>query len=488
MKPYYQDNRVTQYCGDALNVLPELPTESIDLLVTDPPYGIGFMGKDWDKALPDKAIWQECFRVLKDGAFAFVMSIPRADCLSRMIISLEDAGFMVNFTPIFWAYASGFPKAQNISLAIDKQECRRRLSEELGRKPTKEEFSEAWHEFREVVDKYQYPDKCNRNVIDSAEFSVAYGKNRSGGSHDITEPSTPEAKALDGSYGGFQPKPAVEVIIVAMKPLSEKTFVDQALKNRKGIIWLDEGRIPYESEGDKQEGICERQSKRISPFTPLNTEKDEFDRSNRQHLIGRFPANLLVSDNVLNDGRIIKGDKPSVKSGDMGYHGTKQKPFIEYQLTDSGSFSRYFDLGKWAQKTFPFLIVPKASKSEKNKHLDMKGYQHQTGSRTYDNVCANCGKKLVGDLPFRCTCTHKVTQKRITKGNFHPTVKPLKLMSYLITLGSREGDTILDPFMGSATTCLAAKLLGRKAIGIEIEERYCEIAAKRCLQEVMELV
>ena len=90
-------------CGDALTELKKLESNSIDLLCTDPPYGIKFMSKSWDRALPDKQVWAECLRVLKDGAFAFVMSIPRADCLSRMIISLEDAGFIVNFTPIFWA-------------------------------------------------------------------------------------------------------------------------------------------------------------------------------------------------------------------------------------------------------------------------------------------------------------------------------------------------------------------------------------------------
>ena len=91
--------------GDSREVLPSLPADSVDLVVTDPPYGISFMGKSWDKALPDRKIWEECLRVLKPGGFAFVMCIPRADCLSRMIISLEDAGFLVNFTPIFWAYA-----------------------------------------------------------------------------------------------------------------------------------------------------------------------------------------------------------------------------------------------------------------------------------------------------------------------------------------------------------------------------------------------
>src|SRR3990167_7895533 len=109
------------YNEDCLETLKRMPDSSVDLMVTDPPYGLNFMSKDWDKALPDRQIWVECLRVLKDGAFAFVMSIPRADCLSRMIISLEDAGFNVGFTPIYWAYASGFPKAQNIGKAVDKR-------------------------------------------------------------------------------------------------------------------------------------------------------------------------------------------------------------------------------------------------------------------------------------------------------------------------------------------------------------------------------
>jgi len=117
---------------------------------------------------------------------------------------------------------------------------------------------------------------------------------------------------------------------------------------------------------------------------------------------------------------------------------------------DSGSFSRYFDLDKWFEKkleelpasvrqTFPYLILPKASKSEKSKGLE--------------NIY-----------------------------NTHPTVKPLKLMSYLIILGSRQGDVVLDPFMGSGTTCVAASQLGRRYIGIELNEEYVSIAQKRLEQ------
>ncbi len=79
--------------GDAITVLNTLPDESVDCLVTDPPYGYSFMGKDWDKAVPSVEIWKECLRVLKSGAFAFIMSAPRQDVLSQMIVRLSQAGF-----------------------------------------------------------------------------------------------------------------------------------------------------------------------------------------------------------------------------------------------------------------------------------------------------------------------------------------------------------------------------------------------------------
>ena len=110
--------------GDSLQILKDINNESIDLIVTDPPYGIEFMGKDWDRALPSIDIWKECYRVLKTGKLAFVMCSPRQDVLSRMIISLEDAGFRTNYTSIYWTYASGFPKAANVSKLIDKRNGR----------------------------------------------------------------------------------------------------------------------------------------------------------------------------------------------------------------------------------------------------------------------------------------------------------------------------------------------------------------------------
>jgi len=471
---------------DALEGLKQLEDNSVDLLCTDPPYGYSFMGKDWDKAVPSVEIWKECLRVLKAGAFAFVMSAPRSDVQAEMIVRLREAGFNVGFTPIFWTYASGFPKASNIGKMVDKRggvsvswfgkwlkEWRQKnnvpqkeiaklfpsktggltgcvANWELGLNiPTPEQFTKICRHFNLPFESIE---EAEREVIGKdgrtakeSMFGIGIQKE-----WDITKPATPQAKALDGSYGGFQPKPAVEIILVAMKPCSEKTYVDQALTNRKGITWLDDCRVPYESEAD------------INSATYGGYEGKHIDHTEgkfgmrgskniKANSEGRFPANLLCSDDVLNDG--------------FGGYG------------DSGSFSRYFSLDAWwnnqlkklpkeTRKTFPFLIVPKASKSEKNKGLDGFEEKHSPHGNYIGRDLEN-EKAHLGGM--------QSTKAR----NFHPTVKPLKLMSYIVMLGSREGDVVLDPFMGSGTTGIAAKTNGRKYVGFELNEEYTKIAEAR---------
>ncbi|KKM72596.1 hypothetical protein LCGC14_1418980, partial [marine sediment metagenome] len=255
-------------------------------------------------------------------------------------------------------------------------------------------------------------------------------------------------------------------------------FVDQALTNRKGITWLDDCRIPYEPT-DKPDvgGRHNIKGRRIgagdTEYGFQSLDKPEVNPS------GRFPANLLVSDDVLNDGRIRKtggGDKSNKTITNQ----TQVIPTIDNSNwnIDSGSFSRYFDLDKWWAKTFPFLIVPKASKSEKNNGLDgsNQAIPYADYRENFDKT-----KSWVSEYP------DGETRPMNKAKNNHPTVKPLKLMSYLITLGSRAGDIVLDPFSGSGTTLLASKLLNRKSIGIDNVKKYCEIAANRCGQNVMDL-
>lgn len=458
------------YQGDSEQKLKEVDDGSADLVVTDPPYGYGFMGKDWDRALPSVNIWRECYRILKDGAFMFVMSSPRQDVEARMIVNLQDAGFETGFTSIYWAYASGFPKACNISKMVDK-----RLGAE-----------------REVVGK----GKSGNPESHKSSYQMSIQENNTfGGEYNITIPSTPEAKALDGSYGGFQPKPAVEVVLVVMKPLSEKTFVDQALKNGHGVTWLDNCKIPtaedlsvnYQSIRKSDDIMGER----VGRFGFRQGKDSQCEPPQTQ---GRFPANLLVSDDVLNDG--VERKSPS------GYVNRKPKNGQTFNVDscgfdntqnhdsghgDSGSFSRYFDLDQWwderikllpesVQKTFPFLIVPKASKAEKNKGCEGLPITNNCGDReNYKGANAN---------QYRPDGSER---KPVLTRNHHPTVKPLKLFSYLITLGSREGDLVVDPFVGSGTSCVAAKALGRHWIGIDNEAEYVEIANKRIEAETAQM-
>jgi len=470
-------------CGRNPEALKPIPDESMDELATDPPYGYSFMGRDWDKAVPNVEVWRECLRVMKPGAFGFILCAPRQDCLSRMIVNLEDAGFWVNFSSIYWTYASGFPKAQNISKAIDKKECKKQLEEKLGRKPTRKEFEEEWKKFRKVIGTktHYYPDSNCWGVprnISSDGFFQSENKNTDLSNISITIPTTPQAKALDGSYGGFQPKPAVEVVIVVMKPLSEKTFVDQALKNGKGVTWLDEGRIPYENKSDKDSMF-----RPITNGSPLPPKKGWNQNSMKQTIQydyshGRFSANLLVQDDVLNDGRNrhpAGNKKPNTIKGSEFWKNKKNMYSNKY-AGDFGSFSRYFDLDRWfaekikrlpksVQKTFPFLIVPKASKVEKN-----RGCENLTLKRN----------QITGDWKYS-------TKGKSIQHNYHPTVKPLKLMCYLVMLGSREGDVVLDPYVGSGTTALACQILNRRYIGFDDDSDYVKIANERLRQEILSL-
>jgi len=474
--------------------MPELPDESIDFMPTDPPYGIGFMGKEWDKfnqivnpqgayekkkgfrKLPRQSsafirefftpIWKECFRVLKPGAFAFVMCIPRQDCLARQVISLEDAGFNVGFSPLFHAFAQGFPKSQNIGKAVDK-----RLGAE--RKVTGKGVSQ--------------PAKSGHFV-----GMTANNINKTEGrfSPDLTPiPATPQAQALDGSYAGFQPKPAVEVVIVAMKPLSEKTYVDQALKNGKGITWLGNGRIPYENTKDKRIAKLKNQGNALKNRDKLYGGYGDLDPNWQKQ--ARFPANLLCSDDALNDG------KSGHSIGHYSYQ-LKKSPYDGgwKSLEDKGnlkesnnSFSRYFSLDAWfdkklkelpagVQRTFPFLITPKPSKAEKNRGCEKLFWEKDNSSFGYHQIDKQRWIWL-GEEEKRIqqeTGNHVSLRAR---GNIHPTVKALKLFCYLITLGSREGDVIVDPFMGSGTTAVASKMLARHYVGWETGLENVKIARAR---------
>lgn len=433
----------------------------------------------------------EAHRILKPGAFAFIMSSPRQDVLSQMMGAASVAGFETGFTSIYWAYASGFPKAGNIGKMVDKtlgrnsirnpkfDEVRswlRKLVKDKGltykqidtalgnpnshkashyldssqpQLPTEKDW-EILKKLLDVESPINRPQKNETFILFEREV-VGHRKVNKGVAFTsdgpdelaVTVPFSDQAKSLDGSYGGFQPKPAIEVIMVVMKPLSESTYVDQALKNQKGITWLDDGRIPYQNE--KNSTDARHQYKKNIDDTGIYGKFDAVNLSGIESQ-GRFPANLLVCDDVLNTGQDTKGsdairhNNQHLTSGKGIYGKYNQKDTIGY--ADSGSFSRYFDLDAWfdtkflpkeAQKTFPFMIVPKASKSEKG-------------------------------------------------GATHPTVKPVKLFSWLMTIGSRQGDLVLDPFLGSGTALEAGYFVGQDVLGFDISNEWEHLYVARAHQ------
>jgi len=459
--------------GDSLKVLKKLDDESVDLICTDPPYGYSFMGKDWDKVVPSVEIWKECLRVLKPGGFCFVMSAPRIDVQSRMATKLEDAGFQTNFSPIYWTYATGFPKATNVGKAVDKKLGKTRRVIGQRKDILEKQAKDLERGYRKIKDSYDKGAPQRNNGFKTV-------------SADVTEPASNEAKALEGSYVGYQPKPAVEVILVCMKPIEEKSYIEQAMKNGKGITWLDDCRIPYENEDDKSESQ-NKQSDDRGGFHGENTgvyssgEQIGYNKPD-----GRFAANLIVQDDVLgipSKGQqgATTGKEPSNYKQNNSHGDYKGHRKAMEARGDSGTFSRLYDMDAWwksqihklpesVQKTFPFMIVPKASKSEKNEGLgefedklpDTNDFKNLPAARS-NSINTSSGKPR-NVLPSK---------------NNHPTVKPIELMSYLITLGSRDNDVVVDPFVGSGTTCIAAKLLNRKYIGIEKEEDYAIIAKAR---------
>jgi len=458
---------ICRYCmtrtileGDALDKLKEIESNIIDEMCTDPPYGYGFMNKSWDKSIVSVNIWKECLRVLKPGAFAFVMSAPRQDVLSHMIVNLSDAGFKTDFTSIYWAYATGFPKAANISKMVDKrngiivdsQKFTSYLKEKrLEKNLTKKEIDEilgtttlySWFEGRpagitlptkeyylklkkilDLDDRFDIlieREEAQREIIGHTNNGAKsiYGNNFESSKLNLTKSSTDRAKKLDGSYAGFQPKPAVEVILVCMKPLSEKNYVEQAMSNGKGVTWIDDCRIPYQSDDDKEKSKIGFTGKILDPQKDWNDNK--IDRTEYIPTQGRFPANLLVSDDALNNE------------------------------------SRYFDLDKWEAQ---FIITPKPSKSEKNKGLD-----------NFIEQKVNDGRKIDADNAFQ--------RGKTQRQNTHPTVKPVSLFKYLVTMGSRENDLVLDPFMGSGTTAIACEQTARDWIGIEKLPEHIDIFKAR---------
>ena len=412
------------HCGDCLIVMKTFVDNSIDTIITDPPYGLKFMGKKWDYDIPSIEIWKECLRVLKPGGH--LLSFGGTRTWHRIAVSIEDAGFEIRDN-IMYLYGSGFPKSVDISKALDK---------EAGAK-------------RKTIGKYQPPGMDRpwnlKNAKDERSVEI-FASSRN--NLDITAPSTDDAKEWEG--WGTALKPAVEPIIVAMKPL-DGTYPENAQKHGVAGLNIDGSRIKRQ-DGDRTEYGLDGVDRKTGLIYGKQYGKIQFDGKE-----GRWPANII------HDGsdEIVKVF-PQTTSGAMkrnvpGYEGTSNTNFIRgvsgpsNQHGDSGSASRFF-------------YCAKASREERE--LGLKNFKSK--KRDTSRKEGNPG----GDNP-RNRGVHKIK-------NNHPTVKPLSLMRYLCKLTKTpSGGVVLDPFMGSGTTGIACLFEGRDFIGIELEKEYFDLASSR---------
>ena len=246
-------------CGDSLEKLKDLDENSVDSIVTDPPYELGFMGKKWDKTgiAFNKELWQEALRVLKPGGHLLAFSGSRT--YHRMAVAIEDAGFEIR-DQIMWVYGSGFPKSLDISKAIDKK------------------FGAE----REVVGTRKGAGSTGINEVGNQKF-VAKNENEDG-TLNITIPSTPQAKQWNGWSTNL--KPSHEPMVLARKPLSEKTVAENVLKWGVGGINIDGCRVGSEVMKQQASGKTSRayQSEETTTAGGLCNES-----------IGRWPANFIFS-------------------------------------------------------------------------------------------------------------------------------------------------------------------------------------------------
>lgn len=393
--------------GDCLTKLKNVSDNSIDSIVTDPPYNLSFMDKDWDSHDTPLAFqewctaWgKECMRILRPGGHILAFGGTRT--YHRLGSGLEDAGFEIRDC-LQWIYGAGFPKSSNIAKSIEKAGL--------------------------------------------------------------------DSKGLEGLGTGL--KPANEPIILARKPLSGKGY-ENVLEHGTGALNIDSSRIGSDPGWSYPNGPGG------NTFHGVERREGAIESSQ-----GRWPANVLFCHNEdceLVGYRSGKGyaintfDEGAKPFGDAvgAKYSTQNKTEIveEWKCTEACPVK---ELEAQKEGASRFFYSTKASPKEKNAGLT----EEVENDRFQTRQCTKCGK----NVPFvgHCGCTDAeivMVAPKPTK-NPHPTVKPIDLMRYLCVMITPKGGFVLDPFMGSGTTGIAAVLEDFNFLGIEKDQQSYEIAAKR---------
>jgi len=368
-----QIGRHTLHCGDCIEVMRGLPDCSVDAIVSDPPYGLGFMGSKWDCAVPGDDFAAEAYRVLKPGGHIIAFAATRT--IHRLTVALEDAGLEIR-DQICWLTWQGFPKSHDASKALDAHFGAER-----------EVVGDRWPGRRPNGSGSGHGDNCFGDYGPGAP---------------ITAPSTPEAKQWQG--WGTALKPCAEPCVLARKPL-EGTVAENLLKWGVGCLNVDGCRYPY---------------------------------------------------------------------GDPAWPGPQDAPALQWETPRGGIWTTdatataqplASQKGRWPANVYH---TPKASRGEREEGCD--DLATVTGAQAVERQADTAGLNSP-----RAGAGRTATEVH----NNHPTVKPVRLMQFLVRLVSPEGCTVLEPFAGSGTTLLACELEGVACVGIEMAPEYCDIIRAR---------
>lgn len=415
---------------DCIKLMQQLPNNSIDAIVTDPPYGLSFMGKHWDYDVPQVPVFAEMLRVLKPGGHLLCFGGSRT--FHRIAVNIEDAGFDIRDT-LMWLYGSGFPKSHDVSKGIDKQK--------------------GCFVAGEIT-------ANSRAGVEGDENGFDHSK--------VTRAANPQSEAAKQWQGwGTALKPAHEPIIMARKPL-EGTVAANVLEYGTGAINIDGCRVGYEDTKDpasnplyrKQNGYKLAQG---ADGGSCNFSMKDGNTPSEANALGRWPAN------VIHDGseEVTAGFPDSGAGNGKGAYSYAGK---EYDNKDTSMFngdkpqapSNFNDSGSAAR----FFYCAKTSKTDRNEGCE--GLEEKAMCDINKMGGASCSMK-----------TGSGNDRNPNKQNHHPTVKPTALMAYLCRLITPPNGIILDPYSGSGSTGKAATLEGFRFIGMEREAEYCTIANTR---------
>lgn len=433
MDLYSEGKSYKLYEGSMLDMLGVIAPDSVDSIVTDPPYELNFMHKGWDSSgiAFQASTWEKCLSVLKPGGYLLAFGGSRT--YHRIACAIEDAGFEIRDT-IIWMYGSGFPKSLNVAKGVEAKLTTG------GASPKNQRITSMGEDYEPTGQTDYHHGLMFKNNDDT----YVHNDGNMGFTH-------PESQKWRG--WGTALKPAYEPIIVARNPC-EGTCVDNVLKYGVGGINIDECRVEttdtysYKRCGGSSFGIGKG-----------NDGTREY--SAESNPLGRYPSNIILTYDD-SDYKEVCGGMPETENNtkshlaknsdnNVNFNASKIVNIIGY--SDAGSASRYF-------------YCAKASARDRDEGCDdlEDGLLHRVNSGGLEN-----------DPKFM----------PIVRKNIHPTVKPCDLMQYLVRLVTPKGGTVLDPFNGSGSTGKAVMYENRDRasrynyIGIELTPEYLPISDAR---------